>query len=111
MCWPCRRRWPKPWRGRAAAAAPPSSKRKCERLTGHLIHDAQGYRSKEELQQAWQRCPIQLFGQRLQQEGVLAADELARMSAEIEAEVAAAVDHARAQPFPAAHEAYEDLWA
>lgn len=83
----------------------------CERLTGHLVHDAQGYRPKEELQQAWQRCPIHLFGQRLQKEGVLMADELARISAEIEAEVAAAVDHARAQPFPAAHEAYEDLWA
>ena len=83
----------------------------CERLTGHLIHDTQGYRPKEELAAAGQRCPIRLFGQRLQREGVLSAEELARMNAAIDAEVAAAVAFARAQPYPAPHEAYEDLWA
>jgi pyruvate dehydrogenase E1 component alpha subunit len=83
----------------------------CERLTGHLIHDNQGYRAKEELTAAWQRCPIRLFGQRLQREGVLLAEELARMNDEIDAEVAAAVAFARAQAYPAPREAYEDLWA
>jgi pyruvate dehydrogenase E1 component alpha subunit len=83
----------------------------CERLTGHLIHDTQGYRSKEELEAVWQRCPIQLFGERLQREGVLSAAERARMTDEVNAEVAAAVDWARAQPYPEPHEAYEDLWA
>jgi pyruvate dehydrogenase E1 component alpha subunit len=83
----------------------------CERLTGHLIHDNQGYRSKDELAVAWEHCPIQLFGKRLQLEGVLSAEELTRMREEIDAEVAAAVAFARAQPYPALHEAYEDLWA
>ncbi len=84
---------------------------RCERLTGHLIHDAQGYRPKGELDAAWGRCPIRRFGERLQHDGVLSAAELARMSEEIAAEVAAAVGWARAQPFPEPHEAYEDLWA
>jgi len=83
----------------------------CERLTGHLIHDTQGYRPKEELAAAGQRCPNRRFGERLQREGVLSAEELARMNDEIDAEVAAAVAFARAQPYPAPHEAYEDLWA
>lgn len=84
---------------------------RCERLTGHLIHDTQGYRSKDELAAAWQHCPIRLFGQRLENEGVLSAPELQRMIEQIDAEVAAAVAHARAEPFPAPNEAYEDLWA
>lgn len=83
----------------------------CERLTGHLIHDTQGYRSKDELDAAWQRCPIRLFGERLETAGVLSADELRQMREQIDSEIAAAVDFARAQPFPAPHEAYEDIWA
>lgn len=83
----------------------------CERLTGHLCHDTQGYRSKEELAAAQLRCPIRLFGERLQREGVLSSDELQRMSKQIDTEVADAVTYARAQPFPAPHEAYEDVWA
>lgn len=83
----------------------------CERLTGHLIHDTQGYRSKEELEAAWKRCPIHLFGQRLERESILPANELASMKDEINAEVAEAVAYARAQPFPATQEAYEDIWA
>lgn len=82
----------------------------CERLTGHLIHDTQGYRSMEELDAAWKHCPIQLFRQRLEREGILSADEMTRMNDEINAEVAEAVAYARAQPFPAIQEAYEDLW-
>ena len=84
---------------------------RCERLTGHLIHDPQGYRSKEELEAAWRRCPIRLFSQRLQAGGVLTPDAVSRMSAEVDAEVAEAVAWARAQPFPEPQEAYEDIWA
>lgn len=84
---------------------------RCERLTGHLIHDTQGYRPQGELEAAWHRCPIRLFGQRLQDDGVISAPELARMDQEIDAEVAAAVGFAREQPWPEPHEAYEDLWA
>lgn len=84
---------------------------KCERLTGHLIHDTQGYRTKEELAAAWQHCPITRFGRCLHQQGVLSIEELTQMSVEIDVEVADAVTYARAQPYPAVNEAYEDLWA
>lgn len=84
---------------------------RCERLTGHLIHDPQAYRNKSELEEAWQRCPIRLFSRRLQADGILGAQALTRMSEEVDAEVAAAVQWARAQPFPAPHEAYDDIWA
>lgn len=84
---------------------------RCERLTGHLVHDTQGYRPREELDAASRRDPVVLFGERLQRDGVLSAPELAAMKQEVEAEVAAAVAWARAQPWPAPHEACEDLWA
>jgi TPP-dependent pyruvate/acetoin dehydrogenase alpha subunit len=83
----------------------------CERLTGHLIHDGQGYRSPSELAAAWTRCPIALLSQRLLREGALTHDAWLRWQAEVDAEVASAVARARAEPFPAIHEAYEDLWA
>ncbi len=84
---------------------------RCERLTGHLIHDTQGYRPAGELEAAWARCPIRLYGGRLRDDGVLPASEFDRMQAEVDAEVAAAVDFARAQPWPEPSEAFEDLWA
>jgi pyruvate dehydrogenase E1 component alpha subunit len=81
------------------------------RLGGHLAHDTQGYRSKEEIAAAWERCPIRLFKERLLAEGVLTPDAYERMSAEVDAEVAAAVEYARRSPFPEPREAFEDLWA
>lgn len=84
---------------------------RCERLTGHLIHDTQGYRSREELDAAQQRDPILLFARRLQTDGVLSAEALQTMRGAIDREVADAVAWARAQPWPEAHEAHEDVWA
>ncbi|MGP8233174.1 MAG: thiamine pyrophosphate-dependent dehydrogenase E1 component subunit alpha [Methylovirgula sp.] len=84
---------------------------KTVRLSGHLVHDQQGYRSKEEIAAAWENCPIKRFRERLAAEGVLTTAEYARMEAEVEGEVAAAVEFARGSPFPLPREAYEDLWA
>jgi acetoin:2,6-dichlorophenolindophenol oxidoreductase subunit alpha len=81
------------------------------RLGGHLAHDPQSYRSKEEIAAAWQRCPIKLLRERLIAEGLLDPERYARMEAEIEDEVAAAVEFARNSPSPEPREAFEDLWA
>lgn len=81
------------------------------RLGGHLAHDQQGYRPKEEIEAGWVRCPIKLFRERLIAEGVLSTDEFAQLEAAVDAEIHAAVEYARASPYPAAQEAYEDLWA
>lgn len=84
---------------------------KTVRLSGHLVHDLQGYRPKGELEAAWMLCPIRRFRERLLAEGVMSAEEFARMETEIGDEIAAAVAYARNSPFPAPREAYEDLWA
>ena len=84
---------------------------RCERLTGHLIHDTQGYRTQDELAAARLRCPIALFERRLQATGVMDPDACAALRAQIDAEVADAVTWARAQPYPEPSEAFEDLWA
>jgi len=81
------------------------------RLGGHLCHDAQGYRSKEELAAAWERCPIKRLRERLLAEALLTAEAYARLEAEVDGEVAAAVEFARQSPAPQVREAYEDLWA
>jgi len=81
------------------------------RLGGHLAHDPQRYRSQEEIEAAWEQCPITGFGKRLQKEGLIAPDGISAMEAEVAREVEAAVRYARESPPPEPGEAFEDLWA
>src|SRR3990172_417823 len=81
------------------------------RLGGHLAHDPQHYRSREEIAAAWEACPIKRFRARLAAAGLLTEEAYARMEAEVEADVAPAVEFARQSPFPESREAFEDLWA
>ena len=52
-----------------------------------------------------------LYGAMWLTEEGCADDGFARLQAEVDAEVAVAVAFARASPFPAPREAFEDLWA
>ncbi len=81
------------------------------RLGGHLVHDPQRYRSQEEIQTAWEKCPIKVFGARLQHEGLITPTGISKMEAEVAREVEAAVQFARESPPPKPEEAFEDLWA
>ncbi len=81
------------------------------RLGGHLAHDPQTYRSREEIAAAWEECPIKRFRARLLAEGLLTAEAYAGLEAEVDREVAAAVEFARQSPLPEPREAFEDLWA
>jgi len=81
------------------------------RLGGHLCHDTQGYRAKEELAAAWEQCPIKRMRERLLAEALLTAEDYARLEVEIDGEVAAAVEFARRSSAPEPREAFEDLWA
>ncbi len=81
------------------------------RLGGHLAHDPQTYRSREEIAAAWEECPIKRFRARLLAEGLLTAEAYARLEAEVDREIAAAVEFARQSPLPEPREAFEDLWA
>jgi acetoin:2,6-dichlorophenolindophenol oxidoreductase subunit alpha len=81
------------------------------RLSGHLVHDPQRYRSKEEIETAWRQCPIKVFGNRLQEEGVISFQGIAELEADVIREVEKAVTFARESPVPEPEEAFEDLWA
>jgi len=81
------------------------------RLGGHLAHDRQGYRDPAELAAGWAQCPIARLHERLLAEGRLDGGRFDAMTAEVEREVAAAVEFARASPPPDPREAFEDLWA
>ena len=69
------------------------------RLSGHYVGDSQQYRSAEELAEARARCPIERLRARLMAAGVESSVLDAR-AADAAAEIAAAVDLARAAPPP-----------
>lgn len=97
---------------RARGGAGPSLiEARTNRLGGHLVHDPQSYRSKEELAAAWESCPIKVFSERLVKEGVISQADFARLETDVEAEIAEAVVFARQSPFPETREAFDDLWA
>ncbi len=81
------------------------------RLAGHLAHDNQGYRSKEELEAAWEKCPIKLLSAQLIAENIITADEFQSMQSEADRETSEAVEFARNSLYPEINEAFEDLWA
>ncbi|WP_068493847.1 thiamine pyrophosphate-dependent dehydrogenase E1 component subunit alpha [Paramagnetospirillum marisnigri] len=70
-----------------------------------------GYRSEEEFQQWKARCPVESLQKKLMAEGQLSDQDLAAMTAEIEAEVTAAFQAAKAAPFPLAASAEERVYA
>jgi len=80
------------------------------RLSGHLVHDPQRYRSQAEIEAAWEKCPIKGFGTRLQNEGLITRGGISEMEAQVAREVEAAVQFARESPPPELEEAFEDLW-
>ncbi|NND21595.1 MAG: thiamine pyrophosphate-dependent dehydrogenase E1 component subunit alpha [Silicimonas sp.] len=77
------------------------------RYHGHHVGDInrEYYRSKDE-EAEWKsgRDPITNFGEWLTAEGVVSADDLAAIDAEIRADAKAAVDYALAAPYPDASE-------
>ena len=79
------------------------------RLSGHLVHDPQRYRSQGEIEAAWEKCPIKGFGARLQNESLITRGGISEMEAQVAREVEAAVQFARESPPPKPEEAFEDL--
>ena len=73
---------------------------KTYRYRGHSRSDPAKYRPAGELE-AWKaRDPIEILGARLADEGILAADDQARLKREIQAEVDEAAARAAAAPIP-----------
>jgi TPP-dependent pyruvate/acetoin dehydrogenase alpha subunit len=78
---------------------------KTYRFTGHSRSDARGYRTREEEQQWAQRDPLVVLAARLDEQTV------ARLEAEVKAELDEAVEFARASPHPDPESALEHVYA
>lgn len=79
------------------------------RLSGHMAGDLETYRSSEEVEKQREYEPLARLRQRLLERGVAEA-ELARISAEIDAEVEEAVEFAQNAPWPELATAYTDVY-
>ncbi len=73
---------------------------KTYRYFGHGASDHRPYRTRDEEQDWWKRCPVANFRQKLLAEGVTAEAELAPIEQEIDAEVAAGIAFAESSPDP-----------
>ncbi|TXN31871.1 pyruvate dehydrogenase (acetyl-transferring) E1 component subunit alpha [Lacisediminihabitans profunda] len=71
-----------------------------ERLRGHSVVDPAKYRSAEEVAELKENDPVQTFGARLVDEGLLDADSLAKIDEQATARVAEAAAFAEASAFP-----------
>ncbi len=69
------------------------------RMAGHFVGDAQHYRSKEEIAEMREKCPIERLKQHLIERGV-ELSELETLGEEARQEVLQAVARARAEPRP-----------
>ncbi|MGO8731984.1 MAG: thiamine pyrophosphate-dependent dehydrogenase E1 component subunit alpha [Terriglobia bacterium] len=74
------------------------------RYFGHGASDHRPYRTREEEQGWWKRCPVASYRSRLLEEGAATEEELATLEKEIAAEVEAGVAFARSSPDPKAEE-------
>lgn len=79
------------------------------RLTGHMFGDTQPYRSREEVESWRARDPLLVARRRLGERGV-SGDAVARVDAEVEAEIQSAVSFARSSPEPPETEATADVY-
>jgi pyruvate dehydrogenase E1 component alpha subunit len=81
------------------------------RYRGHYEGDEQPYRDEEEIRQWKERDAIDSFKQRLIDRGELTEAEFEDLQAEIEAEIADAIEYAQDAEPPAPEEAYEDMFS
>jgi len=84
---------------------------KTYRYRGHSMSDPAKYRSKEELAEMREkRDPIENFGKKLIERGVVNADDLKQMDAVVKAQVIASAEFATESPEPALSELYTDIY-
>jgi pyruvate dehydrogenase E1 component alpha subunit len=85
---------------------------KTYRYRGHSMSDPAKYRSKEELTEVREkRDPIENFGKKLIERGVVSEQDLKQMDAEVKRVVVQAAEFATESPEPAVTELYTDIYA
>jgi pyruvate dehydrogenase E1 component alpha subunit len=80
------------------------------RFRGHSMADPEDYRTKEEVAQWRERDPIPAFGDLLEREGVLTAEQREQIDRDAMRRVDEAVEFAEASPFPDPDMLYEDVY-
>jgi pyruvate dehydrogenase E1 component alpha subunit len=81
------------------------------RFRAHSMFDPELYRSKAEVEQWKQRCPIEAFTRALRAQGVLGEPEVAAIEREVADEIAAAVAFAEAGQWESVDELTKDVYA
>jgi pyruvate dehydrogenase E1 component alpha subunit len=85
---------------------------KTYRYRGHSMSDPAKYRSKEELTEMREkRDPIENYGKKLLERGIVTADDLKALDAQVKATVIAAAEFATESPEPGIAELYTDIYA
>jgi pyruvate dehydrogenase E1 component alpha subunit len=85
---------------------------KTYRYRGHSMSDPAKYRSKEEVTEMREkRDPIESFGKKLIERGVLNAEDMKQMDAAAKAVVIASAEFATESPEPGLDELYTDIYA
>ncbi len=80
------------------------------RFRGHSMADPEEYRTKEEVEEWRKRDPIETFGKRLVDEGVVSEGDLEKLDEEAMAKVDEAVAFAEKSPFPELASLYDDVY-
>ena len=82
------------------------------RYRGHSMSDPAKYRSKEELTEVREkRDPIENFGKKLLERGVMTEADMKAMDAQVKATVIASAEFATESPEPGLEELYTDIYA
>jgi pyruvate dehydrogenase E1 component alpha subunit len=80
------------------------------RFRGHSMADPEDYRTKEEVAEWRERDPIPAFGELLQREGIVTAEQREQIDSDAIRRVDEAVEFAEASPFPGPEMLYEDVY-
>jgi hypothetical protein len=80
------------------------------RYRGHSAADPEVYRTKEEVEEWRGKDPIESFGARLTEQGVLSAEQLEEIAGEVEKRVLGAVEFADNSPEPPLESLYDNLY-
>ena len=80
------------------------------RFRGHSMADPEEYRSKDEVEEWRGRDPIQVFGKRLVDEGVITQDQFEELDQKAIETVDEAVQFADQSPFPDLDSLYDDVY-
>ncbi len=80
------------------------------RFRGHSMADPEEYRSREEVEHWRERDPVPAFGDLLEREGIVSAQERTEIDQHARERVEEAVRFADASPFPSPESLYDDVY-